>query len=154
MLKYKLVILTVNLREMQSTSQFSQWTAAVGSCNRLDLVFSNFSDFRNSFVDSGILKPDTRRPLLVIDIFLPFVICTQNFEYSYSNLELWDYTVFYNNLPTYERSDVHDLTSVAVAVASLNVVIRESMKQEIPRSFVTTSTSILVLQGTELRKKL
>jgi hypothetical protein len=39
------------------------------------------SVFRSSFVDSRILKPDNRSPLLVIGIFLPFALCTKNFEY-------------------------------------------------------------------------
>lgn len=44
---------------------------AVSSSNLLDLIFVNFNDLCITFTDSGIVKPDTYHPDLVIDFFRP-----------------------------------------------------------------------------------
>jgi hypothetical protein len=51
---------------------------AVGSKNLLDLVFANFKDYDITFPNSGIIKPDSYNPPIVIGISLPFGNSTQN----------------------------------------------------------------------------
>jgi hypothetical protein len=55
----------------------------VGSSNLLDLIFSNLSDLRITPVDPGLIKPDNYHPPLIINIYLPFSTCIQNYIYSY-----------------------------------------------------------------------
>jgi hypothetical protein len=65
-----------------------QCIEAVGSSSLLDLVFTNFSDYDITFPDSGIIKPDTYHPPMVIGITLPLVNPTQNCEFRIVNMHL------------------------------------------------------------------
>jgi hypothetical protein len=112
---------------------------AVDSSNLLDLIFSNFSDIGITFLDSGIIKPDTYHPPLVIDVILPLVSPTQNCDYSYRNYASGDYNLLYNILLAYDWSCVYDTNSVDAAVASLNAVVQDAMEQAIPRVYIKKS---------------
>jgi hypothetical protein len=116
-----------------------QCIEAVGSSNLLDLVFTNFSAYDITFPDSGIIKPDTYHPLMVIGITLPLVNPTQNCEYSYRKYASGDYTLLYTILTNYDWSCVYDTSSADAAAASLSAVVQDAMEQAIPRGFVTKS---------------
>jgi hypothetical protein len=64
----------------------------------LDLAFTNFGDIDISFPDSGIIKPDTYHPPMVIGINLPLVSPTEICDFSYHKYTSGDYTLLYNIL--------------------------------------------------------
>ncbi|PNF43033.1 hypothetical protein B7P43_G08782 [Cryptotermes secundus] len=112
---------------------------SVGSSNLLDLVFTNFNDYNITFPDSGIIKPDTYHPPMVIGISLPLVNPTQNCEYSYRKYIAGDYTLLYNILSNYDWSCVYDTSSVDAGAARLSAAVQDAMEQAIPRGFITKS---------------
>jgi hypothetical protein len=59
----------------------NQCTDNVGSSNLLDLIFSNLNDLCIIPVDSVLIKADNYHPPLIINIYLPFAICIQNYVY-------------------------------------------------------------------------
>jgi hypothetical protein len=97
------------------------------------LVFTNFSDLRITFADSGIVKPDAYHPPLIIDILFPTATTARNCEYSYYKFASGDYTRLYNILSTHDWSSVYNSTSVDDAVASLTSAVQDVMEQAIPR---------------------
>jgi hypothetical protein len=116
----------------------SQCTDITISTNELDLIFSNLIDLRITTVDPGIVKPDNYHPPLIIDIYLFFATCTQNYKYSCSKFVSGDYTLHYNILSTYQWSCVYGTTSFNAAVASLNTVVQDAMKEAIPHDIINS----------------
>jgi hypothetical protein len=60
----------------------------------LDLDFTTFNDYNITSPDSGIVKPDTYHPPMVIGIGLPLVNLTKNCEYTYRKDIAGDYTYY------------------------------------------------------------
>jgi hypothetical protein len=117
-----------------------QRTDVVGGSSLLDLAFTNFSELRINFIDSGIIKHDAYHPPFVIDVFfLPFDASTSNCEYAYRKFASEDYTLLYSILSTYDWSFMYSITSVYDAVTSLNSVVLNAMDQAIPRGFIRKS---------------
>jgi hypothetical protein len=100
-------------------------------------------DYDITFPDSGIIKPDTYHPLVVIGVTLPLVNHTQNCEYSYRKYGSGDYTLLYNILSNYDWSFVYDTSSVDAAAASLSGAVQGALQQAIPRGFSTIKNSTI-----------
>jgi hypothetical protein len=80
----------------------SQCTDTVSSSNLLDLIFSNLSELDITPVYPGCKKPDNYHPPLIIDIYLPFATCIQNYVYSYRKFLSGDYALLYTTLSTFD----------------------------------------------------
>jgi hypothetical protein len=90
-------------------------------------------------VDPAIVKPDNyHHPPLIIDIYLSFATCTQNYKYSYRTFVSGDYTLHYNVLSTFKCSCVYGTTSVDAAVASVNAVVQDAMEQAICHGIISS----------------
>jgi hypothetical protein len=68
----------------------------------LDLDFATFTDLKSVPGESGLVMPDTYRPPLSIDVFLPHVNNNLNCEFNYRNFAAGSYTLLYNNLSAYQ----------------------------------------------------
>jgi hypothetical protein len=111
-----------------------------GCTNLLDLIFSNLSDLCITPVNPGLIKPEYFHPPLYIKIPLPFVICAQNYIYSYRNYTSGDYTLLYNIVSTYDWSSVYGTTCVDSTVTNLNTAVCGAMEQAIPRVITNSGT--------------
>jgi hypothetical protein len=109
----------------------------VGSSNLLDLIFSNLSDLSITPFDPGLIKPHNYHHPLIINIYLPFTTCIQNYVYSYRKFSPGDYSMLYNILSTFYWSCVYGTTSVDSAVASLNAAVQHAMEHAIPRGVIS-----------------
>jgi hypothetical protein len=56
--------------------------------NLLDLISSNLSDLGITPVYPGLIKPDNYHPPIIIDIYLPFACCIQNYAHRTANSRL------------------------------------------------------------------
>jgi hypothetical protein len=116
---------------------------AAGSCNLLDLIFSNLSDLGITPVDPGLIKPNNYHPPpLWLSIFicpLPLVFRITNI-YSYRKFSSPDYALLYNDLSTFDWSCVYDTTNVDSAVAYLNATVQDTMEHAIPRDIISSNS--------------
>jgi hypothetical protein len=77
-------------------------TDTVGSSKLIYLIFSNLSDSGITPVDPGLINPYNYHPPLIINIYLPFATCIQNYVYGYRKFSAGDYALLYNILSTFE----------------------------------------------------
>jgi hypothetical protein len=91
--------------------------------------------------DSGLVKPDTYHPPLSTNVCLPHASYNLNCEFSYRIFAAGNYNLLYNILSTGHWSRVYETSSVNVALAGLNAVVRDATKKmSIPRGYNRKST--------------